>query len=154
MKNHILIEKVLKLVKPIVNNLNFELYHLEFKKEGNDNYLRIYIDKEEGNISLEDCEAVSRSVSDVLDREDPIKDPYYLEVSSPGIERTLYTREHFKRYIGFKVIVNIQGLLKGKKKYEGELLSFDEEALRVNCEGEEIVIPKSKISTVNLKDDL
>lgn len=154
MNNHILIEKVLKLVKPIVDNLNFELYHLEFKKEGNDNYLRIYIDKKEGNISLEDCEAVSRSVSDVLDREDPIKDPYYLEVSSPGIERTLYTKEHLKRYIGFDVIVNIQGLLKGKKKYQGQLSSFDEETLRVSCEGEEIVIPKSKILTVNLKDDL
>ncbi|WP_333859160.1 ribosome maturation factor RimP [Clostridium sp.] len=154
MNNHILVEKVLKIVKPIVDNFNFELYHLEFKKEGNDNYLRIYIDKEEGNISLEDCEIVSRAVSDVLDREDPIKDSYYLEVSSPGIERTLYTKEHFKRYIGFNVIVNIQGLLKGKKRYQGQLLSFDEETLRVSCEGEEIVIPKSKILTVSLKDDL
>lgn len=154
MSNHILVKKVLKLIEPIVDNLNFELYHLEFKREGNNNYLRIFIDKEEGNISLEDCEAVSRAVSDILDREDPIKDPYYLEVSSPGIERTLYTHEHLKRYIGFNVIVNIQGLLKGKKKYQGKLLSFDESVLKVSCEGEEIVIPKSKISTVNLKDDL
>ncbi|HBC97665.1 MAG TPA: ribosome maturation factor RimP, partial [Clostridium sp.] len=63
-------------------------------------YLRIYIDKEQGNISLQDCEKVSRTVSDILDREDPIKVSYYLEVSSPGVERKLYTDEHLKRYIG------------------------------------------------------
>ncbi|MFL0195910.1 ribosome maturation factor RimP [Clostridium sp. WILCCON 0269] len=153
MDNNILIKKIVEFIKPIVNNLDFELYHLEFKKEGNNNYLRIYIDKKEGNISLEDCETVSRAVSDILDREDPIKDPYYLEVSSPGIERILDSDEHFKRYTGYNVLVNIHGLLKGKKKYEGELLSFDEDALKVSCEGEEIIIPRNKISTVNLKGD-
>lgn len=154
MSNRILVEKITKLVEPIVNNLNFELYYLELKREGNNNYLRVYIDKEERNISLEDCENISRAVSEMLDREDPIKDFYYLEVSSPGIERTLYTNEHLERYMGYDVVVNIQGLLKGKKKYQGKLLSFDENALIVDCEGEEIIIPKNKISVVNLKGDL
>lgn len=104
MRENALAEKIMKFVKPVVSDLGYELYHLEFKREGKDNYLRIYIDKKQGNISLEDCENVSRTVSDILDREDPIKVSYYLEVSSPGIERILYTDEHLKRYIGYDVV--------------------------------------------------
>lgn len=66
MTKNTFMERMSALIQPIVNNLNYELYYLEFKKEGNNNYLRIYIDKKEGNISLEDCESVSRAVSDML----------------------------------------------------------------------------------------
>lgn len=89
----------------------------------------------------------------MLDKEDPIKDPYYLEVSSPGVERKLYTEEHLKRYIGYSVQVNISGLLKGKKKYEGELLDFNSNELKIKCEEEDIAIPRDKILNVNLKGD-
>ncbi|MEY7999623.1 ribosome maturation factor RimP [Clostridium sp. Mt-5] len=154
MRGSALTKKILEFVKPVVYDLNYELYHLELKKEGKNNYLRIYIDKEEGNISFQDCENVSRAVSDILDKEDPIKDSYYLEVSSPGIERTLYTDEHLKRYIGYNVTVSILGLLKGKKKYEGKLLEFDKEQLKINCKDEDIIIPREKISAVNLKGDV
>ena len=153
MTKNTFMERMSALIQPIVNNLNYELYYLEFKKEGNNNYLRIYIDKKEENISLEDCESVSRAVSDVLDKEDPIKDPYYLEVSSPGVERKLHTEEHLKRYIGYNVEVNISRLLKGKKKYEGELLDFNLEELKIKCEEEDIAIPRDKILNVNLKGD-
>ncbi|OAA82775.1 ribosome maturation factor RimP [Clostridium ljungdahlii] len=153
MTKNTFMERMSALIQPIVHNLNYELYYLEFKKEGNNNYLRIYIDKKEGNISLEDCENVSRAVSDMLDKEDPIKDPYYLEVSSPGVERKLYTEEHLKRYIGYSVEVNISGLLKGKKKYEGELLDFNADELKIKCEEEDIAIPRDKILNVNLKGD-
>ena len=97
MKKDILIEKIEELVKPIISELLYELYYVEYIKENGEFYLRIYIDKEEGRISLDDCEAVSRRVSEILDVEDPIKDAYYLEVSSPGLNRGLYTEEHFKK---------------------------------------------------------
>lgn len=146
-----LINKLYKLIDPLVESLNYELYYLELVKEENENYLRIYIDKQDGNISLDDCEKVSRAVSSILDEKDPISFSYYLEVSSPGIERKLYTDEHFKRYIGNMVRVNIAGLLNGKKKYEGELLDFNSEELKLKTEFQSIDIPRNKISDVSLK---
>ncbi|MBP2031665.1 ribosome maturation factor RimP [Clostridium algifaecis] len=146
-----LLNKLYGLIKPIVCNLNYELYHLEIVKEENENYLRIYIDKEDSGISLEDCEKVSRAVSDMLDVEDPISFSYYLEVSSPGIERTLYTDEHLKRYIGSEVRIKIDGLLKGKKEYEGELLNFDQDNLQVKINDEDVDVPRNKILNVSLK---
>lgn len=154
MSKNALIDKLVTLVEPIVSELNYELYHLEFVKEGNDNYLRIYIDKENGGISLEDCEKVSRAVSDMLDAEDPIVEAYYLEVSSPGIDRILYTEEHLEKYTGSKVLVKMSGLLNGKKKFEGELISFNTEELKIKSEEQEIVIPRSKVLSVNLKGEL
>ncbi|MCH3963986.1 MAG: ribosome maturation factor RimP [Clostridium sp.] len=146
-----LINKLHKLIDPLVESLNYELYYLELVKEENENYLRIYIDKQDSNISLDDCEKVSRAVSSILDEKDPISFSYYLEVSSPGIERKLYTDEHFKRYIGNMVRVNIAGLLNGKKEYEGELLDFNSEELKLKTEFQSIDIPRNKISDVSLK---
>ena len=154
MSKNALIDKLVTLIEPIVSGLNYELYHLEFVKEGNENYLRIYIDKETGGISLEDCEKVSRAVSEMLDVKDPIVEAYYLEVSSPGIDRILCTDEHLQKYIGSKVLVKISGLLDGKKKYEGELIAFNPEELKVNSEGHEVSIPRSKVSSVNLRGEL
>lgn len=154
MSKNALIDKLVTLVKPIVSGLNYELYHLEFVKEGNENYLRIYIDKETGGISLEDCEKISRAVSEMLDVEDPIVEAYYLEVSSPGIDRTLYTEEHLQKYVQSKILVKLSGLLDGKKKYEGELIAFNSEELKINSEGHEVSIPRSKVSSVNLRGEL
>lgn len=154
MSKNALIDKLVTLIKPTVSELNYELYNLEFVKEGNENYLRIYIDKENGGISLEDCEKVSRSVSGLLDIEDPIVEAYYLEVSSPGIDRKLFTEEHFERYTGSKVLVKISGLLNGKKKYEGELIAFNSEELKIKSEEEEVSIPRSKVLSVNLRGEL
>lgn len=93
---------------------------LSLIKENNEFYLRIYIDKEEG-ISLTDCEALSRRVSDVLDVEDPIDKAYYLEVSSPGLNRRLFTDEHFKKFVGREVLVKLNGNIEGKKIIKGLL---------------------------------
>lgn len=152
MDKKVLIDKVTALIKPIVLKLNYELYYLELVREGKDNYLRIYIDKETDKISLEDCEKVSRAVSDMLDVEDPIKEGYCLEVSSPGIERILHTDEHLQKYIGHNVVVKISGILDGKKKYEGQLISFNNKELNIKDENrEDISIPREKISNASLK---
>ncbi|MBV4418081.1 ribosome maturation factor RimP [Clostridium tyrobutyricum] len=146
-----LVDRLRKLINPIVTGLKYELYHLELVKEENENYLRIYIDNENSPISLDDCEKVSREVSAMLDEKDPISFPYYLEVSSPGIERKLYTDAHLKKYIGNMVTVNIEGLLNGKKRYEGELLNFNADDIYIKIEDNELVIPKNKIYDVCLK---
>jgi len=153
MKNDILINKLYPLVEPIVIDKNCELYHIEFVKEGGENYLRIYIDNENG-ISLEDCEKVSRAVSDMLDVEDPITEGYYLEVSSPGIFRTLYSDKHLAKYTGYDVVVKLSSLIEGKKQLEGELVSYNETEISVNVAGTNISIPKTKIKLINLKGDL
>jgi len=153
MRNDMLINKLNVLIEPIVIEKGLELYHVEFVKEGGENYLRIYIDNE-NNISLEDCEKVSRAVSDMLDVEDPISEGYCLEVSSPGIFRTLYNDNHYAKYINSDVVVKLNALLEGKKQLEGKLLSFNEDEITIDVEGTEISVPRNKIKITNLKGDL
>ncbi len=152
MNNNALIEKIETLVKPIADELNYEVYHIEFVKENNEFYLRIYIDKEEG-ISITDCEALSRRVSDVLDVEDPIDKAYYLEVSSPGLNRRLFTDEHFKKFVGREVLVKLNGNIEGKKNIKGLLKEVTEENIIVEDE-KSITIPKSKIKAANLEGEI
>ena len=153
MNNNALIEKIETLVKPIADELNYEIYHIEFVKENNEFYLRIYIDKEEG-ISLTDCEALSRRVSDVLDVEDPIDKAYYLEVSSPGLNRRLFTDEHFKKFVGREVLVKLNGNIEGKINIKGLLKEVTEEKIIVEDGEKAITIPKVKIKAANLEGEI
>ena len=150
MRNDTLIQKLRKITQPIVEKNNCELYHLEYVKEAGENFLRIYIDSSKG-ISLEDCEKVSRATSEILDVEDPISDSYYLEVSSPGIERILYDDSHLEKYLGQNVLVSLNSLYEGKKKLEGNLLGFSDVQIEIQYDGNNISIPKEKISIVSLK---
>ena len=100
MKKEQLVADLEALCAPIVKEKGYDLYHIEYVKENNEYYLRLYIEKSEERISLRDCEIVSRALSDMLDIEDPIKDAYFLEVSSPGLNRRLHSDEHFNRFIG------------------------------------------------------
>lgn len=152
MKKDALMEKMEMLVKPITDNLGYELYHIEFVHEDGENYLRIYIDSEEG-IKLTDCEAVSREVSDMLDVEDPIDKSYYLEVSSPGIDKGLYKEEHFKKAINQKVFVKFTGAIESKKHITGILKEVNDEFIII--EGDiELNIPKDKIKSANIQGEL
>lgn len=156
MKKDVLVNKLNELIKPLVCDLNYELYHLEYVKENNEFYLRIYIDKEDGFISLTDCETVSRAISEILDVEDPIKDPYYLEVCSPGLNRALHTDEHYRKNIGSEVFVKLIKSLDGMKNIKGFIENIDEEALYLKqLDSDEIVkIPKDKIKSVNLEGEI
>ncbi|WP_294351799.1 ribosome maturation factor RimP [uncultured Clostridium sp.] len=152
MNKDALIEKIEVLVKPIADELGYEIYYVEYVKENGEFYLRIYIDKPEG-ISLNDCESLSRRVSDMLDVEDPIKDAYYLEVSSPGLNRGLFKDSHFERYIGREVFIKFNGSLSGMKNIKGILKAVNQEDIVV--EGEtELVIPKTKIKNANLDGEI
>ena len=145
------IEKtVWELAEPIAAQQGAYLYDVEYIKEGGNWFLRVFADKEEGGISLDECEAVSRILSDALDKADPIAQNYYLEVSSPGIERKLKTEEHFRRYMGETVDVGLYRSINGTKQLCGVLSGYDGETLTVTVDGEEITIPLSDASVVHL----
>lgn len=154
MQNDALINTVLEFTKPIANDLNLLIYYVEYVKENKDYFLRIYIDKEEGRVSLNDCENLSRRVSEVLDDKDPIKDPYYLEVSSPGLNRQLHTQEHFKRFIGRDVYVKLKSQVEGMKEIKGVLKEALEDEIIVISGENEYNIPKSKIKKANLDGEI
>jgi ribosome maturation factor RimP len=144
---------VRELVAPIVEELGYDFYHMEYVKENNENYLRIYIDRAEG-ISLEDCEKVSRPVSDMLDEKDPITDSYYLEVSSPGINRYLYTDLHLEKYKGNSVLLKLNSSFEGKKVFKGELVDYTADEITVKEDEKQFHIPRKKIKSVNLEGEL
>ena len=121
-----IVEKVEKLVKTKIEEIGYELYDVEYTKEGKANYLRIYIDSPKG-IDLNDCETVNNAIIDMLDEADYIKEQYFLEISSPGIERVLRKDEHLQKHIGEEVQAKLfQKDENGKKEYQGILKEFNE----------------------------
>lgn len=138
-------EKIEDLVKNKIENIGYELYDVEYVKEGKNFFLRIYIDSPKG-IDLNDCEKVNNEITDILDEKDYIKEQYFLEVSSPGIERILKKDKHLKDNIGN--LVGIKLFSKddnGKKAYQEILKSFDEE--NIFLEGD-IKIPRKNIAQI------
>lgn len=143
MRDDALIEKIDKIVRPIADELKYEIYHIEYVKESGEFYLRIYIDKEEG-IALSDCEKLSRRVSEIMDIEDPIEDAYFLEVSSPGLNRELFTEDHYINSIGKEVFIKFTKSLDGKSNITGILKEVTKDALIVEAKAEKIVESKTK----------
>lgn len=126
-KVSVLVENI---ARPIAEELGFELVDVEFVREGTDWYLRVYIDKD-GGITLNDCEAMTRPLSDKLDELDPIPQSYLLEVSSPGVERPFKTPRDFEKAIGEYVKVKFYKAVNGKKTVEGILEKYDGEAVTI-----------------------
>lgn len=116
--------KVEELLKPIITNIGYDLYDVRYEKEGKDYYLRIIIDKPEG-IDLNDCEKVNNSINDILDEKDYIKEQYFLEVSSPGLERVLRKPNHFLSQIGNEISVKLFKPIENKKELIGILEDFN-----------------------------
>ena len=152
MKNDALVTQIYEMVKPIADELNYEIYHIEYVKENGEYYLRIYIEKE-GGITLSDCEALSRRVSDLMDEKDPIAEAYFLEVSSPGLNRTIFTEAHYKRFVGREVMVRFTKAIDGKKNVKGILKEVNEENIIVESDTL-ISIPKEKIKSANIEGEI
>lgn len=138
-------KRVEELLKSTIEGLGYELYDVEYAKEGKDYYLRIFIDKEEG-ISIDDCENVNNAINDILDQADYIKEQYYLEVSSTGLEKNLRKDEHFLKQIGNEIEVKLYKAINKEKVISGKLLSFEEEKIVLETEEEKVEIEKSNIS--------
>ena len=142
-------EKVEELLKETIEKLGYNLYDVEYVKEGPNYYLRVYIDNEKG-IDLNDCEKVSNAIDEMLDEANIIKDQYYLEVSSPGIERVLRKDRHLQENIGNQIEIKLfKKDEKGSKDYIGELLKFDQEVVSIKTsEEDEIKIERKNISQI------
>ena len=125
-------ERVEELIKDKIENIGYDLYDVEYAKEGPNYYLRIFIDSENG-IDLNDCEKVSNEINEKLDEADYIKEQYYLEVSSPGVERILRKDRHLEQNIGKQVEAKLfKKDENGSKNYIGELKKFDEETVTID----------------------
>ena len=143
-------EKVEKLVKPKIEQLGYKLYDVQYAKEGKDYFLRIFIDKEDG-IDLNDCEKVNDGINEILDEADYIKEQYFLEVSSPGIERILRKDEHLTDAIGQEIELNLFKPIDGNKQYIGILQEFDSDNIKMLIEDQEKTIDRKNISLMKLR---
>lgn len=137
--------KVENLLKDVIQNLGYELYDVIYAKEAKDFYLRIIIDKETG-IDLNDCEKVNDAINDILDEADYIKDQYFLEVSSPGVERVLRKTKHFQSQVGNEILVKLFKPLEKQKEFTGILKSYSEEELILTQDDKEIKIEVKNIA--------
>lgn len=135
--------RVEELLKSIIENIGYELYDVRYEKEGKDYYLRIIIDKPEG-IDINDCEKVNNSINDILDEADYIKDQYFLEVSSPGLERILRKDKHFEKQIGNEISLKLFKAIDKQKELIGILEEYNKEELTIKVE--------DKTLKINLKD--
>lgn len=142
-------EKVTKLVEPIIENLGYELYDVEYAKEGKNYFLRIFIDNEKG-ISLDDCEKVNNAITDMLYEANYIKDQYFLEVSSPGIERHIRKEKHLQESIGKEINIKLFKAIEKQKEVTGILKSFDEANIIIETETQELSIERKNISLMKL----
>lgn len=127
-------DKIVAIIEPAVSALGFELLGVEYLPQGRHSLLRLYIDHEEG-ISVDDCGDVSRQVSAVLDVEDPIRGEYTLEVSSPGVDRPLFTSEHYVRFAGHSAEIRLHAPLDGRRKFQGEIQGVEGDEIVLNVEG-------------------
>ncbi|SHE84318.1 ribosome maturation factor RimP [Caldanaerobius fijiensis DSM 17918] len=145
------IERIaMDLLEPYIEDKDIEVVDIEYVKEGKDWYLRVYIDKPEG-ISIEDCEDLSRYLSDRLDEVDPIKHKYILEVSSPGIERPLKKPKDYERFKGEKIYVKLYQPVDGRKEFVGLLKDYRDGNVYIEIvQGEIMAIPLEKISLARL----
>ncbi|MDQ0299170.1 ribosome maturation factor RimP [Salibacterium salarium] len=123
-------DKTFELAEPIVEELGLELVDVEYKKEGKNWFLKVFIDSENG-VDIDDCGNVSEKISEQLDDEEIVQGAYYLDVSSPGAERPLKTKQDITRSIGKNVYITTYEAIDGEKAFEGTLIGFDEEMLQI-----------------------
>ncbi len=142
-------EQLTAMIAPVVDSLACELWGLEYMGGGRDKTLRIYIDKKEG-VGVEDCEAVSRQVSAILDVEDPIAGEYTLEVSSPGLERPLYTLAQYTAYVGEQIAVKLRVPFDGRRKFKGRLSGIENEDIVLVVDDHEFLLPIDAIEKANV----
>lgn len=141
-----------ELLKPITENAGVEIYDVEYVKEGGDFYLRAFIDKPDG-VNINDCEQVSRALSEALDEKDFIEDAYILEVSSPGLGRTLKKEKHLEKSIGEEVEVKTYKPIDKCKEFKGILKAYDENSITIEAESKELVFARADIALIRLALD-
>ncbi len=142
-------DTVAALALPVVEGAGCTLWDVEYVKEAGQWFLRVYIDKE-GGVSIDDCEAVSRPLSDLLDEADPIEGSYTFEVSSAGADRALKKPEHFARCLGQEVEVRLYRPKEGRKEFVGALKGFEDGTVTLDVDGREMSFTKQETALVRL----
>ncbi|OFV04396.1 ribosome maturation factor [Pseudomonas aeruginosa] len=143
------LEQLQALLAPVVEALGYECWGVEFISQGRHSVLRVYIDRPEG-ILIDDCEAVSRQGSGILDVEDPISGEYTLEVSSPGMDRPLFTLEQFAKHAGEQVKIRLRSPYEGRRNYQGILRGVEEQDVVVLVDDHEYLLPIDSIDKANI----
>lgn len=143
-------ERLKAMIAPVVAAMGCEFWGLEYLSSGRNALLRIYIDRAEEGVTVEDCERVSRQVSSLMDVEDPISGEYTLEVSSPGLERPLYTLDQFQRYVGEEVAIRLRFPYEGRRKFKGRLNGVEGEDIVLVVEDHEYLFPVDSIEKANV----
>jgi len=140
------------LLKPLVEDLGYEFVGLEHGSNPKNPVLVVYIDKEDG-IAVEDCEKVSRETAAILDVEDPIPGHYNLEVSSPGLDRPLFTLEQFDQFAGEMAQVTLYAPQDGRRKFKGRILGTEEEQVKLELEDSEVLLEMGNVAKARLVPD-
>lgn len=137
-------EQLKSLIEPLVTGLGCELWGIEYVQHGRTSSLKVFIESPDG-VDVEDCARVSRQVSSMLDVEEPVKGEYNLEVSSPGLDRRLFTRDQFEAYVGVKVAVKLYKQFEGRKRYTGLLCGVENDDVVIRVDDEEYLLPMEQI---------
>ncbi len=144
-------DELIKLLEPVVEGSGYELVELEFAPASRRALLRVYIDRKDGqHVMLEDCERTSRAISAFLDATDPIDRAYELEVSSPGFDRPLRTRQHFERYLGSEAKLEMAVPVEGRGRFRGRLVALQDDDLMMEVDGREWRLPLGQIAKARL----
>lgn len=141
--------RIRELIEPVITGLGYEAVGIEYHSGDRESLLRIYIDSPQG-ITLGDCELVSHQVSGVLDVEDPIIEGYHLEVSSPGIDRPLFSEAHFERFAGRLARVKLVAKRDGRMRYSGTLCGMEDGCVVMDVDGEQYRLPFDEIDSARL----
>lgn len=145
-------QKLNSLLQPLVEDLGYEFVGLEYHNHPKNSVLRVYIDATDG-IGLEDCEKVSREVAALLDVEDPISGHYNLEISSPGLDRPLFTLAHFGQFAGAEVQLTLFAPVEGRRKFKGRILGAEGGEVRLDQDGAEVALVFDNIAKARLVPD-
>lgn len=144
------LNKLEQILRPVVEGLGYEFWGIEFRSQGHQSLLRLFIDDAEKGISVEDCEKVSRQVSGVLDVEDPIQTEYTLEVSSPGMDRPLFQLEQYQAFIGHQISIRLRMAFEGRRRFQGLLKGTEDGDVVVVVDDHEYLLPFESIDKANI----
>lgn len=148
--NNEIVNKIKELITPSLDEAGLEIYELEYKSENIGWVVRIYIDKKEGKVNISDCQKVSKSIDILLETSGLISDRYYLEVSSPGLDRNLKTKQDFLRYKGEEVGIYTASPVEGRNDFKGKISDFMDDKVILDCDGKTVKIPVDMIKKAKL----
>ena len=146
-------DELSQLLEPAIADLGLELVGIEFSANSGSSLLRVYIDEPERGVTIDDCERASREISALLDVNDPVAGRYTLEVSSPGLERPLFTPAHFERFLGEQAKINVNLPIDGRRRFQGRIEAVDDERVTIDQDGTPVQVAHANIAKARLVPD-